>query len=340
VDVSEIGTTWIGNLIAMNALRPYAAPELSALGGPAAFLPSLWHSGTLIGDTRLWAVPWLADTRLIYFRRDLLKRAGVDPAAAFSSSSQLSHTLKGLRESGVDMPWVVPTRHALNILHNIASWVWNAGGDFVSADGKHVIFDQPGARAGIRAYFDLYRYLAPAARYLDRFQADQLFAQGQAAVTISGSWEALLSRRIHLETTGDWGLAIPAGVSFVGGSNLVIWQHARYEREAFKLVRFLTSQQAQMIYHPRIGFLSTRLDTLTASSFTDDASHRVMVQALRTGRSFPAIRLWGLIEDKLTATFTRLSAEILDQPAPDIDALLDKYLGPLAEQLNNTLSGK
>jgi multiple sugar transport system substrate-binding protein len=238
------------------------------------------------------------------------------------------------------MPWVIPTRHALNILHNIASWVWNAGGDFVSADGKHVIFDQPGARAGIRAYFDLYRYLAPAARYLDRFQADQLFAQGQAAVTISGSWEALLSRRIHLETTGDWGLAIPAGVSFVGGSNLVIWQHARYEREAFKLVRFLTSQQAQMIYHPRIGFLSTRLDTLTASSFTDDASHRVMVQALRTGRSFPAIRLWGLIEDKLTTTFTRLSAEILDQPAPDIDALLDKYLGPLAEQLNNTLSGK
>jgi hypothetical protein len=95
-----------------------------------------------------------------------------------------------------------------------------------------------------------------------------------------------------------------------------------------------------MTYHPRVGFLSTRLDTLTASRFTDDSDHRVMVQALRTGRSFPSIRLWGLIEDKLTATLTRLSAEILDRPAPDIDALLDKYLSPLSEQLNNTLSGK
>ncbi len=37
-DVSEIGTTWVGNLIAMNGLRPYSRSEISAMGGAARFL--------------------------------------------------------------------------------------------------------------------------------------------------------------------------------------------------------------------------------------------------------------------------------------------------------------
>jgi hypothetical protein len=62
-----------------------------------------------------------------------------------------------------------------------------------------------------------------------------------------------------------------------------------------------------------------------------------MAQALHAGRSFPAMRLWGLIEDKLRITFSGLSEDILEQSASGIDALLDKYLTPLAEQLSITL---
>src|SRR5678815_1996187 len=38
-DVSQIGSTWVGNLAVTNALRPFAEGELTALGGPATFLP-------------------------------------------------------------------------------------------------------------------------------------------------------------------------------------------------------------------------------------------------------------------------------------------------------------
>src|SRR3972149_112001 len=67
-DVSEIGTTWIGNLISMNALRPFAMSELAGLGGAKAFLLSSWQSSSFIGERDVvCAVPWLADTRLIYY---------------------------------------------------------------------------------------------------------------------------------------------------------------------------------------------------------------------------------------------------------------------------------
>ena len=338
-DVSEIGTTWIGNLIAMNTLRPFASMELAMLGGAAAFLPSSWQSSAVLGEKEVCAIPWLADTRLIYYRRDLLDKAGVDVATAFSSPRQLALTLGRLSDHGIDLPWVVPNRYAWNTLHNIVSWVWGAGGDFVTADGKRVIFDQPEARAGMKAYFELYRYLAPEARHLDGIQSDAFFSQRQVAVTITGPWLMLWNRRPNPSVVANWGVALPPGAPFVGGSNLVVWRHTQHEREALKLVKFLTSKQIQL-QNSTIGMLPVRLEILAEPAFADDPVQAVMGQALRAGRSFPALRLWGLIEDKLIHVYTQLWTDILQSPDPDIDALLGKYLPPLAEQLNNLLSGR
>jgi multiple sugar transport system substrate-binding protein len=42
-DVSEIGSTWIGDLVAMTALRAFDAQNISALGGASYFLPTSWR---------------------------------------------------------------------------------------------------------------------------------------------------------------------------------------------------------------------------------------------------------------------------------------------------------
>ena len=49
----------------------------------------------------LWAAPWLADTRIICYRRDLFEQAGVDAATAFQSPAQLENALQRLRDHGV-----------------------------------------------------------------------------------------------------------------------------------------------------------------------------------------------------------------------------------------------
>ena len=122
------------------------------------------------GDQRLgepalpWAVPWWADTRVIYYRRDLWAQAGVDMTqAAFDTPEHLTQTLGQLQAAGVPIPWVVPTHQSRMTVHNVAGWVWGAGGDFVADDGRHVVFEQPEAQAGICAYLDLARFLAAVA---------------------------------------------------------------------------------------------------------------------------------------------------------------------------------
>src|SRR5262245_30622213 len=42
-DISEIVSTWVGNLVGMNALRPFAPAETASLGGESAFLRSAWQ---------------------------------------------------------------------------------------------------------------------------------------------------------------------------------------------------------------------------------------------------------------------------------------------------------
>src|SRR5438105_3519393 len=64
-DISEIGSAWVGDLVAMNALHPFSAAEIKSLGGASAFVPSAWRGGTLAGGSQLWAIPWNTGARLL-----------------------------------------------------------------------------------------------------------------------------------------------------------------------------------------------------------------------------------------------------------------------------------
>jgi multiple sugar transport system substrate-binding protein len=339
-DVSEVGTNWVGNLMAMGALRPFHSAELNALGGASAFLDLAWQSGSVIGDRQMWAVPWLADTRLIYYRRDLLEKAGLSGPVAITSHRQLEQMLTALQIGAVASPWVMPTLPTANTLHNLASWVWGAGGNFVSVEGKRTLFNEARARSGFRAYLGLHRFLALQAQGLDARQSDAFYQQGLAAMTMSGPWLALvnLAQSPRSEAAANTGVALPLGVPFVGGSNLVIWKYTRRGKAALDLVRFLTSTAAQSDYCRRAGLLPVRLDVLNATPFTGQLPHRVMSQGVRAGRAFPAFLAWGLIEDSLTTEIAHLWAALRSDPALDLDAALAERLDPLAQRLDLTLS--
>jgi multiple sugar transport system substrate-binding protein len=337
-DVSEMGSTWVGSLIAMNVLMPFSAHELSTYGSASVFLPTVWHPELEAGSGSIWALPWLAYTRLIYYRRDLLDKAGIDENTAFQNYEQLEQTLKHLGESGVAIPWCVPTRHSRDTLHNIASWIWNAGGEFTSADGKHVLFNEPEARAGMRAYFDLHRHLAPPARNMNQ---DSLFKQGQAAVVMSGPWLWPLGPNrpdVLPEVASNIGVAVPLEIAFIGFSYMVVWKYCRKERLAMELVRELSSQNILAAFSSHTGPLSVRLDTLDHSPLIDEPNYQTMVRALKTGRTFPQISLWGLIEEKLALALDKIWEEVLAESQPDIDAIMSKHLNSLVQRLQMTLS--
>src|SRR5512143_3606481 len=107
--VSHIGAIWTGTLVQMNALRPFTAQEIAALGGSDAFFASTWQNCVLPSRSEVWGIPFTAFTYLIYYRRDLLRQAGVDEATAFSSAAAMIDTLDRLGATGVVSPLVLPS---------------------------------------------------------------------------------------------------------------------------------------------------------------------------------------------------------------------------------------
>lgn len=342
-DVSELGTTWVGDLIGMNALRPFSAAEIAALGRASAFFAPAWKTGIRPAGAgapveRVWAIPWLAGARLVFYRPALFARAGIDPEALFQPSltpAGFRDAVYALREAGAPVPWTAPTGYTHTTLLNIASWVWAAGGDFIEPGGKATAFTQPAALDGMEAYFALGGALAGEVRGLNGLEPDDYFlAHAGAAMTMSGPWLAE-SARGGGGDPAEIRAALPPGPSFVGGSNLIVWKHTRTPQEAVRLVHFLTQHAAQVQYARAVGLLPARVESLDSPPFTSDPYWKLAARGLRTGRTFPAIRLWGLVEDRLTAGFTAVWNDVLAGMAPR--AALEAHLAPLAERLDGLL---
>ena len=61
------------------------------------------------------------------------------------------------------------------------------------------------------------------------------------------------------------------------------------------------------------------------------------IRGLKTGRSFPVTRSWGLMEDRLTRELKALWDEVLADPALDIESAIARHLEPLAMRLDLVL---
>ncbi len=338
-DVSEIGTTWVGDLVGMNSLHSFTPAEIEAIGGAGLFLKPAWQSGMVGLDHKVWSIPWLADTRLVYYRRDLLAKAGVSEAGAFASLAAMKNTLQQLRDAGIPLPFVIPTGANRMGLQLLASLVWGAGGDFVERDGRGTLLNQPQTRQGFYEYFELGRYLVPEACNVIDTQSDGMYRENDAAVTISGPW-LLRDPSTAAGVIQNTGVTFPPGVPFVGGTNLVIWKHSHALGEALELIRFLTSEKEQRFYARSVGLLPVRQDVLSAPENANDPLYKALSLGFERGRSFRMFHLWGLVEDRLANVIGAIWQELLAHPEMDIKTVVDKRLSILARQLDLVLSSK
>jgi multiple sugar transport system substrate-binding protein len=343
-DVSELGTTWVGSFVGMDALRPFTLPEISKVGGATAFLPSSWQNGSLIGDDTVWAIPWLSDTRVIFYWRDMFEHAGIAEDGAFRSFGQVDETLGRLQAHGIATPWAVTTRRTANTVYGISSWVWGAGGDFISADGKAVLVAEPEARAGLTEYFRLQRYMPQRSEPMDSIAAFELFQNQSVAAVLTGPWFLgwLRRRGVPPYALSRIGVALPPGPSFVGGTELIVWKHVPYDRQqlAIELVRHLVTSPALQDYYYMTGLLPARRALLAEPPFSTDPHYQKIIEALTSGRTHSRITMWGLVEDRLATLFAQIWSEVRADPTQDIAALVERNVVPLAQRLEATMTGR
>ncbi len=334
-DISEIGDTWVGDLVRMEALRPFKREEVDEITQGARYFDAVWRGSTRDehGTSIVYSIPSASDVRVIFYRRDLLKKAGINEATAFKDFAHFETTLSSLKEKGIYTPLALPTRRCNMTIHYIASWIWGAGGDFLSPDGTGLAFDQPLALEGCKTYFRLAHFLSPEARDLEEAAAEEMFCKGEAAVLPSGFW--IPSTALATEVRKNLCALPMPGIPFVGGHHVVIWNHSRHEVSAIKLIKFLHTEEAGKSLYPQSG-LPISENGWTYPPF-DSGLYQVFKTSLQKGRGFPTARLWGLVEKRLTDVFTDIWTEVQKEPEARLDTIVETHLVNLAHRLQLSL---
>lgn len=318
-DVLQLGTTWVAAIAAMDALEPLT-DKVNEVGGAGAFFPASWQTTGIANQDERYAVPWIVDARAIYYRKDIFAKAGIDPKEAFKDWQSFKEALvkvNGIEVDGVKVAALgVPGKNDWNVPHNVIPWVWGAGGSELTADLKSSAINSDAAVDGVMFYTGLAHEGLVPREALEKNTADveSMFHNGQLAVIFSGPW--LIRHYYTPEADGGgastvaakhYGISpIPAGpkgrYTFYGGSHLAVFKSSRHKEEAWELIKFLLSKEAQVAYAKKSGQLPA-VKAAAPEMTAFNPNYAPFYEAVEYGRAYPSIPGWGPIEGVLTKHF-------------------------------------
>ncbi len=332
-DLLELGSTWMPAIAAMGGLEPLTPAQLAEVDHGAPYYAELWKTTQVFGRQGIYGLPWYADVRAAFYRTDVFRQAGVDPAQAFASWDSFHAALKKINGTVVAGKRVAALAYAgkndWNVVHNLAPWIWNAGGDVLSADARHSALASPEALRAIDFYSSLaVEGLVPAnALEKDSDILEGAWVGGDYGVIFSGPW---LMRRIFEAPVGagvrtNFDVApYPAGphghATFFGGSNLAIFKGSRHKAEAWDLVKYLGGKPAQVQLSLLSSMMPARIDAANDPAWTSRHPVYAKLTAIAAdGRAYPPIPAWGPLETVYTkhlGQLAELSAGIGDAYTP------------------------
>lgn len=313
-DLVELGSTWVTTIAAKGALEQVPTAVQSQVGGAKQFFPALWSSTHRLKDGQIYAIPWYAGARVAFYRRDLFQQAGIRASDAFANWGSFKQAMQKINDMKYEGRSVAalgyPGKNDWDILHNLAPWIWNAGGDFLNADQTKSSINSPEAMQAIR-YFKSFadEGLVPAsALEKDSAQIEAGFFKGEYAVIFSGPWvlkmlstEKAKGGQRETVTAKNFGVAsYPAGIkgnqTFFSGSDLAVMKSSKNKEEAWKLLQYLVSREAQIKYSLLSGMLPARLDALEDASLQQMPHYADFIAQVKLGRHYPVLPVWGKLE--------------------------------------------
>jgi multiple sugar transport system substrate-binding protein len=296
-DVIQLGNTWIPEFAALDAILPLGDMDTAV----DDVFPGILASSQI--DGHLMAMPWYVDTRLLFYRRDLLAQAGIERPplnwAEWQTALARIVALPGGPRFGLLLP--------MNEWQPLVILALQAGSPLLRDDDRHADFQSPAFRRAFGFYLDLFRQgYAPALAEAQLSHVYQDFAEGRFAFYITGPWNlGEFRQRLPARVQALWDTApMPGpdgpGVSLAGGSSLAVCRSSRQPEMAGALVKFLTQPEQQGAFYRLTGDLPARRSAWADPGLADAPHTGAFHQQLDQVRPTPKIPEWERIADKIS----------------------------------------
>ncbi|HEV2866636.1 MAG TPA: sugar ABC transporter substrate-binding protein [Allosphingosinicella sp.] len=329
-DIAQLGSSWVPELVALGALEPLD----SRMGGSRTIDPRDYFAGSLGGnviDGRTWGIPWYADTRLLFYRSDLLRQAGFESVPADWGGWLRAMRAVKARGGPGNFAIFLPT----NEYEPLLALALQQPEPLLRDGGRYGNFRSPGFRRASDFYLGLFREgLAPRATNTQISNVYEEFARGTFAFYITGPWNMGEFRdRLPPERQDDWMTApLPGpngpGASIAGGSSLAIFARSQRKEAAWRLLEFLSRPDIQLRFFQLTGDLPARRSVWQAPLLANDRYAAAFRSQLERAKPPPAVPEWERIGQQLRivserAVVGQISA---DQLRATLDADTDRIL--------------
>ena len=294
-DLAQMGNTWIPEFSEVGALEDLTdRAARSASITKADYFPGIWATNVVRGRT--YGVPWYVDTRVLFYRTDMLAAVGFkQPPRTWS---EWSEAMRRIKASGrARYPILLPT----NQWEEPVVLALGAGSPLLADGGRYGAFRQPDFVRAFDFYVGMFRQgYAPAVSNSQVSNLYQQFAQGDFAMYISGPWNvAEFRRRLPPSMEGHWSTApIPAmtagkpGVSLAGGSSLVLFHGSRHRNAAWKLIEYLSEPAQQIRFYELATDLPARRSAWSVKALSEDKQFPAFREQLEHVVPLPPVPEW------------------------------------------------
>jgi multiple sugar transport system substrate-binding protein len=354
-DVTQAGTTQVPFFAAIGGFEDLGS-RISQIGGKSAYAPGVWQTTQLQGQSGTYAVPWFTEARAIYYRKDVLEKAGIDPATAFTDVNAFQQTLQTIHDKVPTIggkpisPFGMPGKKAFDLVHHVMPFVWDNGGAELSDDASKSTINSTQAEQGVDFVAQLVKKGLFDKSMLERdgTQVENQFKGGRLAVWIGGPW--VLSTITRTDDK-NWvkaardnvGVAAmptgPAGkaFTFVGGSNLMMYKSSKNKNEAWALIKYLSGDSVQKSYADLLSFFPARLAPQEQVGNSDD-NHKAFYSAIKQGRTYAPIAQWGAIENAYKGRFGNILDSAAGQGKPFNEGEVKSELNAAAKEADALLA--
>ena len=288
-DVSLVGTTWMGEFAKAGGLDP--TPK--GLVSQPDFYPGGWAS-TVVGNTS-YGVPWYVETRVLYYRSDLAKKAGWDKApTTWAELTKFTHDLK--TKAGVQYPLYLQPGQT-GSWQTVLPFAWSAGAKVASDDGKSYSLDSPQMTEALSYYKKFFTDKISPTGALDAGALESNFAKGTFGAFVSGPWEMNLVEQAGVKKSQYAVAPLPGkdsgpGTSFTGGGDLAVFKDAKNRESAWKLVKWLSQPDVQQKWYTAVGDLPAVQSAWKSGVLSSDPHFAVFDQQLKSATAPPSVPTW------------------------------------------------
>ncbi|MBO8185130.1 ABC transporter substrate-binding protein [Streptomyces spirodelae] len=242
-DVLNIDVAWTSEFAAAGWIAPLNADRFPL----EHFLPPVVDTATFRG--RLYALPYVTNAGLLYYRKDILDKEGKAPPRTWAELERLAKTVApkyGLEGyAGQFLPYEGLTVNASEVMRS-------AGGTLLADEGKRVTVDSPAARKGIGFLARGVRegWIPKEALTYKEEESRQAFEDGKLLFLRNWPYVQGTAAASDSKVAGKFGVVpLPgsqgAAAGVLGGSNLAVNARSAHKESAADLLDYLTSEHIQ-----------------------------------------------------------------------------------------------